>query len=236
MSKSAMSKWMGVCGGAVLAGALASTAQAGFVINTNRLVGTGGNAGMDVIQFRAFNDGSGGTGTRLVAVNVTLQSPAPLKFDIHDIDADNANDVNALGLSPTLSPNADTAGSWIRLGTTFTATAILPSPTSTDTDGDFAPDQAIAPEYTSNSVTSFHVEGAHVPPSGQAGLIANTGSGALFAVAIVPTGTPVTVFGEVAGDTGDKVSIQATDPIPEPASLSLLGLGAMGLMARRRRA
>jgi hypothetical protein len=45
----------------------------------------------------------------------------------------------------------------------------------------------------------------------------------------------VHVMGEVQGGTGGKTVIDQVLPVPEPMSAGLLGLGALGLFARRRR-
>jgi hypothetical protein len=68
-------------------------------------------------------------------------------------------------------------------------------------------------------------------------LTSNTtaGSGALFAMAIVPTGTGVGIEGILAADKGDTTVFASSGAVPEPGSLAFIGLGAVGFLARRRR-
>jgi hypothetical protein len=95
-----------------------------------------------------------------------------------------------------------------------------------------------------NNAKSFRVEGftqnpnpptADNPFGGDPQAVTTNvtpGSGALFAMAIVPAGTNVGIDGILAADKGDTTVFSS---VPEPGSLAFLGLGAMGIMARRRR-
>jgi len=62
------------------------------------------------------------------------------------------------------------------------------------------------------------------------------GTGALFAVAVVPTGAPVHAFGSLAGDKGPTTNFDVMNPVPEPGTVAILGLGGMVALIRRRRA
>jgi hypothetical protein len=54
---------------------------------------------------------------------------------------------------------------------------------------------------------------------------------------VVPVGTTVNLSGFAAGNTGPSTAISATNlGIPEPASLGVLALGGLALIARRRKA
>jgi len=92
---------------------------------------------------------------------------------------------------------------------------------------------------------SFRVEGFVPQPGGGAtgsdpaaktAAAGQTGAGALFAIAVVPHGALVNATGLLAADKGDTQGFDLTIPVPEPGSLTMIGLGAMGLLARRRRA
>ena len=220
-------------GGAVLATFLASTAQAGFVISSVRT--TIGSE--DVVVFRALNDGTGGSGTKLQALDVVASTPYTagdnIKIQLADFDGDGENDANPIGVGI----NAGQAtGSFIRIGSTanFNTVFVDPSPTTTDTDFDGIPDQAIAADYVNGKVVSFNVAGFPFPAP-----TATAGSGQVFANIVVPTGISVQVFWQMGGEIGNPFVGTYIDPgldIPEPATLGVLALGALGLLARRRQA
>jgi hypothetical protein len=99
-----------------------------------------------------------------------------------------------------------------------------------------------------DKLSSFRVEGFNstTDPS-LLSSDANGGRGALFAVGVVPHGAAVQVqgvflpnftAGGLATDKTDAQDINFIDTgtnVPEPTSIALLGLGAMGFLARRRR-
>jgi hypothetical protein len=107
--------------------------------------------------------------------------------------------------------------------------------------GDFDPrtiyQSPLAGFPTSPGLKGFRVEvfNSIVDPSAMPGN-ANYNRGALFAVAVVPKGTAVTITGSIAADKGNQQAVNFTDGgVPEPTSLGLAAVGAVGMLARRRR-
>jgi len=150
-----------------------------------------------------------------------------------DLDGDGAPDANPIGSGINAG---STAGSFIRIGgaATFLSVFIAPSPATTDSDFDSVPDQAINPDYVNGKVVSFNVAGFP-----QTAPVATAGSGQIFASIVVPTGISVQVYWQMGGEIGNPFVGTYDDPgldIPEPASLGVLALGALGLLARRRQA
>jgi len=77
-------------------------AKANFILNyTRSQIASGPNAGNDFITVRAFNDGVGGTGTKLLGTGITLDASSPIVpgadhfiFRLAHLDADNALDAD----------------------------------------------------------------------------------------------------------------------------------------------
>jgi hypothetical protein len=92
---------------------------------------------------------------------------------------------------------------------------------------------------------SLHVEGGWSNVGGvDAGATTGkgtsyNGTGAFIGVAVVPTGDVVNFTGEIGGtNVGSRQSYNVTNPsapVPEPASVGVLVLGSMALLARRRK-
>src|SRR3954452_1956228 len=93
------SKLMVLAAGAALA-VTGLEAKANFILNYTRVPITAGpNTGLDYIQVRAFNDGVGGTGTKLLGTGITLDASSVINpaaahfvFRLAQLDADNTLD------------------------------------------------------------------------------------------------------------------------------------------------
>jgi hypothetical protein len=216
----------------------AGSANADIVVQSTKTT-VGAN---DVYIFKALNNASTGS-TKVLAINITLTSNQPIKFENADIDGDGELDANVNGLQGgafgvTASPlPATLPGSYIRLGTTTAWKLAANTPDAyTDLDADGSPDPdpdgagpklgaAGRQQYYANTKT-FRVEGFV-----QGGVTANVNA-AQFAGVIVPAGATVSISGTLADENG----VLFPAAVPEPASLGLLGLGALGLLRRNRKA
>jgi hypothetical protein len=254
-------------------------AKANFILNYTRVAITSGpNAGLDFVQFRAFNDGLNGTGTKLLGTGITLTAfngPNPhFVFRLAHLDADNALDADvnmnptttvvnyADGVTPPrttqpfstnpISPNTGTAIRPRGTGENFAdwnAQFFIPAdpfskPTVvTDPDGNVisaTPTTNPQDRYNNTNINSFRVEGVYLGP-GSSPLAnnlngqptpASTGAGALFATAVIPQSTLMSLSGQLAGDTGSPQTVFFIEP--EPASLGVLGVFCIGFLGARR--
>jgi hypothetical protein len=108
--------------------------------------------------------------------------------------------------------------------------------------GDFDPrtiyqSPLVAGFQSSPGLKTFRVEmfNSAIDPSAMPGN-ANYDRGAMFAIAVVPKGTAVNILGSIAADKGDQTPVNFTDGVPEPATIGLVSIAAVGMLARRRRA
>jgi hypothetical protein len=238
--------------GLMLSGA---AANADIVVTFTRAAGTGNNAGQDVIRFfGAFSPTSpvGQVASALQSVSGSIDiddahSPANsvLKFRFVDENGDSINDADTdsstVGTRTTTASNA-TLGTHFRIGPTgagaWTPVLVEPTGDTSVTDPNTGDPIGPQPEQNYGGLKHFRVEGANPLSPDAAGETASAGqpgAGALFAVAVVPTGANVRVFGQIAGNAGPIENFDVST-FPEPGTLSVLGVGALGLLRRRRRA
>lgn len=243
---------------AILAGAVvgvsATAANASYVLTTVR---TTSGAYDSVVLFAQT---TGDTGTRVAAADITVGSPsagANLLMKFVDINGDGIPDVDQQGLNPSLSYTSTAAastrfnGSFVKIGasmaTNWTEAPGYPLPGGTtsvyDVDNDIV---VYNPASVWSTVKSFNdvgvfAQGTGPLANGTTTFNSQTIPGIPIANAIVPTGKDVTFTGSIGFDLQDSESpaplniLNQAAPIPEPGSVSLLLLGGLGVLARRRR-
>lgn len=223
-----------------------SVVRADFLFLTSRTAATGMFAGDDLVELQVKNDGNNGTGTTLLAATVTFSSIDPngiFFVRTYDADgtglhngspgsdpADNDMDVSGLGGETPL-------GTYLRFGSSSQWTLAGSNPDFASSDdgphplGPGEPGYPSSGKYTDGqSLSGFTVIGGANLTSGG---VSDTSFKPL-AFAVVPRGQEVTFDVNVAGATGPAFTGRIT--YPEPATLGVLAVGAIGSMARRRRA
>jgi len=160
---------------------------------------------------------------------VALSAAPPAKAD-HLIGAQVSYkylfpDTSTVGFSigpQTISSSTSIADPFSELITTFTSTEII----ITSLPGGFAPDPFNGPQYLFSGVT---ISGVSIDPASAAGFFAT-----------VPTFTAnqisVNFGGGVSVPFGSTLILDVTSSsaVPEPASLTLIGTGLLGLQILRR--
>lgn len=250
---------LAVVAGTVLGGSLA---KADFTISSVRAVGnvtgaTGGPAnvsfvggsmsGFDAVFFYAHNNG-GTTGDKLDSIDVTLKdnTSAGLKIGYANTFVSSAD----LTGTNTFASNSNVYVFGFGNSGYYSFQQILgdpsPSGAADNNTGNYAP-TATNPGNSrttyGNAIQQFETTGISSNTSGGAGengvnaTTANGNLGALFAVAVVPTGDSVTASGGLFGNAGPQQTFSASNPavVPEPSSIALVGIGAAGLLLGRRR-
>jgi hypothetical protein len=240
---------------AVLSGTMTISASAAFIVDVTITPGTGALNGFDIWRFFAsfhptYSDealaGASGLASARVTLT-TLPSTQNFKFKFMDLDLDGESDadVNGATIPDSVARTSTTSvGTMIRVNPvrTFSVYALSPTGAKSDTNSDGTPDTFPSQNYA--SVKSFSVDGlSHDPDTDRPGFDASAktanagqpGAGALFAIAVVPTGTVVRAEGQLSPDKGSVSNFDINGLLPEPTTLGLFSVGAVGLLAGRRR-
>jgi hypothetical protein len=237
--------------GAQFASAANIVVTGGDYTITDVLVPSGGGAGNEVHQFYAKLNPTGpdaaATGTQSVDLEMSIiqafsPAGASFKFNQSDIDQDGVMDiaVNGQGISDAVARTGTTANvaTFIRAGNpsagAFFDASTNPPYLSVDADGDGIADTGkdAVVNYANNK--DFRVTG--IIQGGKDPKAISDPLGALFAVAVVPTGTKINLTGSIAADSGPITPFTLSEVVPEPTALGFIGLAGLALARRRRQA
>jgi len=226
----------------------AQAAQAGWSFSEN--VVPSSVQGLEVHQFFAKLDPTtpdeagppAAKGLQSVDATLTLTTPGAFTFKQVDVDQDGIMDVAATGtlMSDAIARTGTSSalGSFIRAGngTPFFTAFASPNNLSVDKTGggvngdepDGVPDPGQDATVNYQNLKTFRIVG--VAQNSFDPKAISDPKGALFALAVVPTGSKVSVTGQVASDVGALTDIV----IPEPTALGFVGLAGLALARRRR--
>jgi len=243
---------------AAVVGSFGLTANAAMSVTFTRTAGSGTLAGFDIVRFFAAADPNGPEKTQgatgLFLANVELQTNNNFKYLTGQFAPPNngaANpDIDLYGaqmddtLVRTTNDDAGSIGTYVGLrDPDFDQFFVAGLTVDGVAQGASKPNSNGATNNPSTffaSVKSFRVEGivnnTAGTPAGDTQVftpnVGQTGAGAIFAVAVVPTGSTVRALGTIGADKGPTTDF---DTVPEPTSLGFIGITAVGLLARRRR-
>lgn len=178
---------------------MAQSALAGFQFNYTVAPGVGPLAGKNIFRFYARNDQTGDqAGSKsLLASDIHFQTQGqPLTFDFRDVDNDGRVDANVSGLG---MDETNITGTFNRYGTSADWLEVYVRPVGNR--GSATNNATVA--YA--NVTDFNITGF----SQNKALDATQGLGRFYGAAVVPAGTDVHVFGQVAAEKGGVVGTGA---------------------------
>lgn len=187
--------------------------------------------GNERTEIFALNNGVDGTGTKAIASDITiadLSGPNLVIGFVNNAPTAHADVMGVFAPDPYNSDRSfvnllgDPSGGTSGIDNDPTAYSVV-STVPANTHANFT-----------HGVTQFEVVGVNLFGGVDATSAANGGKGALIAVAVAPIGDQINFQGSIGGDSGDPQPF-SWPSIPEPASLSMLGVGALGLLVRRRR-